>query len=140
MGDVVIGEAKRAALAERMARLGIREAELTEKFVLGSGRGGQKINKTSSCVYLKHGPTGLEVKCQQTRSREANRFFARREMCERLAARVLGETTRRQQAAEKIRRQKRRRSRRQKERMLADKRHRARTKMQRAAGRSPGDL
>jgi len=105
-----------------MAGLGIREADLVERFVLGSGSGGQKINKTSSCVYLKHIPSGIEVKCQRERSRELNRYLARREVCERLEERKLGLRSARQQEVERIRRQKRRRSRRQKERMLNDKR------------------
>ena len=104
-----------------MARLGIREQDLVEKFIRGSGHGGQKINKTSSCVYLRHLPTGIEVKCQQERSRELNRFLARREVCERVEARVLGAQSARQQEIERIRRQKRRRSRRQKQRMLETK-------------------
>lgn len=69
-------------LAERMEALGILEEDLEERFVLGSGRGGQKINKTSSCVYLKHLPTGREVNCQETRSREKNREIARLRLCE----------------------------------------------------------
>jgi len=105
-----------------MARLGVREADLIEKFVLGSGSGGQKVNKTASCVYLRHVTSGIEVKCQWERSREMNRFLARRELCERLEQKIMGRASARQQAMEKIRRQKRRRSRRQKERMLDDKR------------------
>jgi protein subunit release factor B len=114
---------KRQALMDRMVRLGIREQDLAEKFILGAGSGGQKLNKTSSCVYLRHGPSGIEVKCQQERSRELNRYMARRELCERLEERVQGARSKRQQEAEKVRRQKRRRSRRQKERMLDAKRH-----------------
>jgi protein subunit release factor B len=128
---------KQQALEARMLRLGINDSNLVEKFVLGSGKGGQKVNKTSSCVYLRHVPTGIEVKCQQGRSRELNRFMARRELCDRIAERVTGEVTRRQAEAEKIRRQKRRRSRRQKQRMLEDKHHHSARKTQR--GRvSPG--
>jgi protein subunit release factor B len=115
-----------------MARLGIREADLLEKFVLGSGSGGQKINKTASCVYLRHGPSGLEVKCQRERSRELNRFLARRELCDRLEERLRGEQSARRQEWEKIRRQKRRRSRRQKERMLEAKHRHAEKKHGRA--------
>lgn len=114
---------KRQALMDRMVRLGIREQDIVEKFILGAGSGGQKLNKTSSCVYVRHGPSGIEVKWQQERSRELNRFMARRELCDRLEERVLGATSKRQQEAEKVRRQKRRRSRRQKERMLDAKRH-----------------
>jgi len=131
MADAFVSQSKREELASRMSRLGLAEEDLVEKFILGSGKGGQKVNKTSSCVYLKHEPSGLEVKCQRTRSRELNRFHARRELCEKMAEQVEGEKSRRQAAAEKIRRQKRRRSRRQKERMLQDKHRQAEKKQRR---------
>lgn len=100
----------------------VSEEDLGESFVLGSGRGGQKVNKTASCVRLKHAPTGLEVKTQKTRSRDANRYFARRQLCDKIEEQRLGEQSARRQAAEKIRRQKRRRSRRAKAKMLDEKR------------------
>jgi protein subunit release factor B len=109
------------ALEARMAKLGILPDDLVEKFIRGSGSGGQKINKTASCVYLKHTPSGIEVKCQAQRSRELNRFIARKELCETYQEKILGIQSARQQAREKIRRQKRRRSRRSKSRMLDDK-------------------
>jgi peptide chain release factor len=112
---------KREQLDAAMAREGISEDDLIEKFVLGSGSGGQKINKTSSCVYLKHVPTGIEIKCQRSRSRDLNRYYARKDLCDQLEERRIGAASRRRQAAEKIRRQKRRRSRRSKERMLENK-------------------
>ncbi|MGJ8676806.1 MAG: peptide chain release factor family protein [Akkermansiaceae bacterium] len=112
---------KTAALEARMLGLGITEENMTEKFITGSGSGGQKVNKTASCVYLKHIPSGIEVKCQQQRSRELNRYIARRELCERLEEIRDGKKSKKQQAFEKIRRQKRRRSRRAKNRMLDDK-------------------
>jgi len=112
---------KIAALEARMLKLGITPESLVEKFITGSGHGGQKINKTASCVYLKHIPSGIEVKCQQQRSRELNRYLARRELCERLEEIRDGKKSAKQQAYEKIRRQKRRRSRRAKNRMLDDK-------------------
>jgi protein subunit release factor B len=102
----------------RMNALGISETDLEEYFIRGSGRGGQKINKTSSCVQLIHGPSGIEIRCQKTRSQADNRYWARHELCERIEERRLGEKSARQQAAEKIRRQKRRRSRRAKAKML----------------------
>lgn len=113
---------KQALLLSRMERLGIKEADLIEKFILGSGSGGQKINKTSSCVYLKHVPSGIEVKCQRDRSRELNRYYARQELCEKLEERLFKEKSEKQKEFEKIRRQKRRRSRKQKEKMVAEKR------------------
>lgn len=128
MTENMVSEAKRRALGDRMKRLGIREEDLIEKFILGSGKGGQKINKTASCVFLRHMPSGIEIKCQWTRSRELNRFLARRELCDRLEEQMLGAMARRRQEAERIRRQKRRRSRRQKAQVLAAKRQRSELK------------
>ena len=105
MADGVLGSAKQEQLQARMALLGINEADLLEKFVQGSGSGGQKINKTSSCVYLKHLPSGRDVKCQKTRSLSLNRYYARVELCEQIEEEVLGEKSKRQQEIEKIRRQ-----------------------------------
>lgn len=108
-------------LQERMQKLEIAESDLRERFILGSGKGGQKQNKTASCVQLKHLPSKLEIKCQKTRSRELNRYYARLELCERLEEQVEGEKSRKQQAIEKLKRQKKRRSRRSKQKMLDDK-------------------
>ena len=132
----MIRKEKLEELAERMEKLGIAEGDLIEKFILGSGKGGQKINKTSSCVYLKHIPTGTEIKCQRDRSREMNRYYARKELCEKLEEKIEGVKSERQQAIEKIRRQKRRRSRKSKEKMLADKKQVSEKKSLR---RSPRD-
>ena len=128
MSEQIVGPDKRQALVARMAGLGIREQDLVERFILGSGSGGQKINKTASCVYLKHLPTGTEIKCQRERSRELNRFLARRELCDRIEERKLGEKSARRQEMERVRRQKRRRSRRQKQRMLEAKHHQSEKK------------
>jgi len=105
-----------------MTKLGIHEDDLIEKFILGSGKGGQKVNKTSSCVYLKHLPTGIEVKCQASRSRETNRQTAREEIRRELEDRARQRELARRQAAEKLRRTNRQRSRRSKARSVADKR------------------
>jgi protein subunit release factor B len=113
---------KTAALEKRMIDLGIYPSDLLEKFVRGSGAGGQKINKTSNCVFLKHEPTGIAIKCQVERSREMNRFLARRELCDQFDAIANGKASAKTQALEKMRRQKRRRSRRSKQRSVADKR------------------
>ena len=94
-----------------MAALGIREEDLVEKFVRSSGKGGQHVNKTSTCVWLKHLPTGIEVKCMEARSQSLNRFLARRELAERIEA-LSGVPTRRDQEAEKVRKQKAKRKRR----------------------------
>ncbi len=113
---------KEERLRQRMAELNIDESDLVEKFVLGSGPGGQKVNKTASCVFLSYAPEGIDVKCQRTRSLALNRYYARWALCERLAERREGERSRRQQEQERIRRQKRRRSRRQKARLVEIKR------------------
>lgn len=113
---------KNADLEQRMAALGITEDDLLEKFVRGSGSGGQKINKTNNCVFLKHLPSGVCIKCQMDRSRELNRFLARRELCQQLEMIRDGKASAKTQAIEKMRRQKRQRSRRSKQRSVADKR------------------
>jgi protein subunit release factor B len=79
-----VTEEKRRGLLERMKTLGIEEKDIEEKFIRSSGRGGQKVNKTSTCVYLRHVPSGIEVKCMRERSQSLNRFFARRELVSRI--------------------------------------------------------
>ncbi len=108
-----------------MDRYQIKESDLIENFIRGSGAGGQKINKTSSCVQLLHSPTGIEVRCQASRSQALNRFYARRILVEKIARQIEGEKSAKEQQIEKIRRQKRRRSKRAKEKMLANKKHQA---------------
>ena len=106
-----VSEEKNRWLRERMADLGIREEELEERFVRSSGKGGQHVNKTSTCVWLRHVPTGIEVKCMAERSQSLNRFLARRELLEKIAL-SKGETTPRSLEQEKERRRKARRQRR----------------------------
>ena len=116
------------ALAERMARLEVRDADLEEQFVRSGGHGGQNVNKVATCVVLRHVPSGIAVKCQEARTQAMNRFLARRLLCDRIEERRTGMASRAQQEAERIRRQKRRRSRRAKAKMLADKRARSAVK------------
>lgn len=130
---------KDRALAARMDRLGIREADLIEKFVRSGGRGGQNVNKVATCVYLKHLPTGIEVKCQQERFQALNRFLARRILADKIEALVEGRRSEEEKRIAKIRRQKRKRSKRAKEKMLADKRHQAEKKKARAFKGPVGD-
>ena len=115
-------------LRKKMEELRIREDDLIEKFILGSGRGGQNLQKTSSCVYLKHIPTGIEIKCQRERSREMNRYYARRELCEKIETQILKIKTEKVQLIEKKRRQKRKRSKRAQQKVLENKKHRGEIK------------
>lgn len=121
----MITRGKWQQLHVRMFSLGIHEEDLVEKFILGSGSSGQKINKTSSCVWLKHEPTGITIKCQQERSRELNRYYAHQRLCDKLNFQKNKVKSEREQAIAKIKRQKRKRSKRAKEKMLSDKKHRA---------------
>ena len=116
-----VSKEKEKNLARRMEKLGIHPEDLEEKFIRASGSGGQKVNKTSSCVYLKHIPTGTEVKVQRERSQTLNRFLARRLLCDKIEEDILGRQSQRRQAIEKIRRQKRKRSKRAREKILKDK-------------------
>ncbi|KTC66643.1 peptide chain release factor [Legionella adelaidensis] len=117
----MINKEKWDKLAARMMRLQISEGDLIEKFILGSGKGGQKLHKTESTVYLKHLPSGQEIKCQYSRSRQDNRYFARERLCEKLSFLLKNEKTKEQQRIEKIRRQKKRRSRKTKQKILDEK-------------------
>jgi protein subunit release factor B len=128
LAETTISSEKRKALRERMERLGISEKDIVEKFVRSRGRGGQKVNKASTCVYLKHLPTGIEVKCQRERYQALNRFLARRLLADKIERRILGKLKEEEQRIQKIRRQKRKRSKRAKEKMLAEKRIQSRKK------------
>jgi len=119
---------KEDALKAKMASLGIKEADLDEKFIRASKAGGQKVNKTCSCVYIRHRPTGIAVKCQQERSQALNRFLARRILANKIESLLLGRKAEQQKKIEKIRRQKRKRSRRAKEKMLRTKKIRSEQK------------
>ena len=125
MGVFPVSAEKEAQLAQRMAALGVREADLVETFVRSGGHGGQNVNKTATCVMVLHRPTGLQVKCQTTRRQGLNRFLARRLLLDKIEIRQKGFLEAERDRAEKIRRQKRRRSRRAQQRMLADKAHHA---------------
>ncbi len=113
-----ISPEKEKAVAQRMARLGISEDDLRETFIRSSGPGGQNVNKTATCVYLVHLPTGLSVKCQQDRSQTVNRLLARRLLLDRIERLKTGRIAAEKARIEKIRRQKRRRSQRAQEKVL----------------------
>ncbi|GAB5410930.1 MAG: peptide chain release factor-like protein [Chlamydiales bacterium] len=121
-------QSKEAALEARMKKLGIEEDDLIEKFILGSGSGGQKVNKSHTCVYLKHEPSGIEVKCQQERSRALNRYLARKRLCEEIENRLFEKESKAAKEMAKIRKQKQRRSRKTKQKMLVEKRERGEVK------------
>lgn len=112
---------KIAQIQALMREASVFEEDLEESFILGGGPGGQKTNKTSNVVRLVHAPSGMQVRCGENRSREINRWLARRMLAERILEREQGRKSAAQQEREKKRRQKRRRSRRQKQRMLEDK-------------------
>lgn len=119
-------------IQSRLDALGILAADVDERFVRGSGPGGQKINKTSSTVWLRHRPTQIEVRVQRERSQATNRELAWEELCGKIEASVQAAAAAQRSAAEKIRRQKRGKSRAQKARMVASKRHRSQVKSQRS--------
>jgi peptide chain release factor len=123
-----VSAAKAQALAERMLRLGIREEDLAEQFVRSGGKGGQNVNKVSTCVVLVHQPTGTLVKCQAERSQALNRYRARQLLADKIERQILGRESAEAQRIARLRRQKRRRSQRAKEKMLQTKHARAQTK------------
>ena len=117
----MISPEKIEAIRKLMAEASVYEDDLEESFIMGGGPGGQKTNKTSSVVRLSHGPSGVAVKVGESRSREDNRWLARRMLAETILDNEHKRKSAARQKAEKICRQKRRRSRRQKQKMLADK-------------------
>ena len=123
-----VSTAKEAALRKKFAQLGINESDLQEHFIRSGGAGGQHVNKTSTCVYLKHLPSGIEVKAQKDRSQSLNRFFARKILAEKIETIILKEKSSAQKRIAKIRKQKQRRSKKAKEKMLKLKKERSQIK------------
>jgi peptide chain release factor len=126
---VPVSAEKEKGLAVRMQELGVAESDFEESFVRSSGPGGQKVNKSSSCVHLVHIPSGLSVKCQQERSQTLNRYLARRVLLDKIEQQQTGFVAAEQEKIEKIRRQKRKRSRRAKEKILETKHKQAEKKV-----------
>ena len=120
---------KTKAITGRMLTLGVEESDFEESFIRSSGPGGQKVNKSSSCVYLIHIPTGLSVKCQRERSQSLNRFLARRLLLDKIEKRQKGFIAQEKEKLEKIQRQKRKRSKRAKEKILTAKHQQAEKKV-----------
>jgi len=123
-----LGANKEKALLEKMSRLGIRQPDIIESFTRSGGPGGQNVNKTSTCVFLKHIPTGIEVKCQKERSQALNRYIGRCILLEKVQALALKKLAEEKQRIEKIKRQKRKKSRQAKLKILEEKRRHAEKK------------
>jgi len=122
---------KQTDLTSRMRKLGIRERDIEERFTRSRGPGGQNVNKVSTCVVLKHIPTGTEVRCQRERTQAQNRYLARARLIEKIETALLGKASRAEQKRWKVRKQKRRRSKRAKEKVLEQKRKRSEKKASR---------
>jgi len=135
----MVGLQKEKALREMMVRLGVREEDIVERFIRAQGPGGQNVNKVSTCVYLRHLLTGIEVKCQEERSQAQNRYRARQILLKKIECAILGKLSEEQKRIEKIRRQKRRRSRRAKLKILESKRRHAVKKFLRVSVRETED-
>lgn len=108
-------------IEDRLSALGVYEKDIAEHFIRSSGHGGQNVNKVNSCVYLKHLPSLTEVKCQQTRSQQENRYFARVILANKIESEKLGKESSQAKAAYKVRKQKQKRSKRAKEKILKNK-------------------
>ena len=135
-----VSKEKQDALQEKMESLGILEKDIIEKFIRSSGKGGQKVNKTSTCVYLKHLPTGIEVKCQRERYQAVNRYLARKILAAKVEAMIRGKESEEQQKIAKIRRQKRKRSKKAKLKMMEEKKKQSQKKKDRSFRPGPEDF
>ncbi len=130
---------KEKALKEKLRSLGILEKDIQESFIRSGGKGGQNVNKVATCVYLKHLPTGTEVKCHKTRSQGLNRYYARVMLYEKIEREIKGKESEEAKRIAKIRRQKRKRSKRAKEKMLDEKKQQSRKKAGRSFSYGPDD-
>lgn len=120
MKNFGVSKEKQAALRREMKRLGIREEDIEETFTRSSGPGGQNVNKLSTCVHLRHRPSGIAVKVMRERSQALNRFLARRSLAEKIAAQVHREDSAERKKALKIIKQKKRRKRKTVKKLAGD--------------------
>lgn len=111
--------------------LGINPYDITEQFIRGGGKGGQKVNKTASTVLLRHAPTGLEVRCQKYREQSKNRLSAYKLLILKIEDKIKGVESQRNQKIFKLIKQKRKRSKRAKEKVLEAKKIRGELKANR---------
>jgi protein subunit release factor B len=123
---------KEKALREKLDSLEIYEKDIEEKFIRSRGKGGQNVNKVATCVYLKHIPTGIEVKCRRERTQGLNRYRARELLYKKIERFIRNEKSEEVQRIEKLRRQKRKRSKRAKEKMLQEKHRQSLKKRERS--------
>ena len=135
-----VSKEKEEVLQKRMESLGIQEKDIVEKFIRSSGKGGQKVNKASTCVYLKHIPTEIEVKCQIERYQGLNRYLARKILADKVESLIRGKESEEQKRIEKIRRQKRKRSKKAKMKMLEGKKKQSQKKKERSYRPQPEDF
>ena len=136
MNTLPVSQEKEAQLAQRMVALGVRAADVEESFVRSGGHGGQNVNKVSTCVMLVHRPTGVQVKCQETRQQGMNRFIGWHLLLDKIESQRQAKIKAERDRVEKLRRQKRKRSKGAKERMLADKSRHSAKKSSRRGGYS----
>ncbi len=127
-----VNKKKVSALNGKMQRFKIYEQDIEERFLISTGKGGQNVNKTATCVYLKHIPTGIKVKCQRERSQALNRYIARVWLVNKIENRILGHLSEERKRIAKIKRQKRKRSKRAKLKILELKRRHSEKKTLRA--------
>ena len=124
---------------EKATKLNIKPEDIRESFVRGSGSGGQKINKTSSCVELLHAPSGTLVRCQKHREQSKNRISAYKLLILKIESKLLGKRSEIAQKIFKIQKQKQKRSKRAKQKMLTLKKQHSEIKQTRKNISHPGD-
>ncbi len=116
---------EREKFQRRLAALGLNESEIEESFCRSAGPGGQHVNKVSTAVELRHRPTGLAVRVQDSRSQALNRRLARERLLDAIEARQHSIIEKEKARKARLRRQKARRPAAIKRQMLEEKRRRS---------------